>query len=92
MGPSQPARVAFVVKGYPRLSESFIAQEIAALERRGLDILIVSLRRPTDARRIPCTRRSVRACFTFRSICIARRFESCARGGGCDAGRRIARP
>jgi glycosyltransferase involved in cell wall biosynthesis len=44
-------RVAFVLKGYPRLSETFIAQEIAALERRGLDILIVSLRHPTDARR-----------------------------------------
>ena len=39
---------AFILKGYPRLSETFIAQEIAALERRGLDILIVSLRRPTD--------------------------------------------
>ena len=43
-------RVAFVLKGYPRLSEAFIAQEIAALERRGLDIQIVSLRRPTDRR------------------------------------------
>ncbi len=46
-------RVAFVLKGYPRLSEAFIAQEIAALERRGLDILIVSLRRPTERRRNP---------------------------------------
>lgn len=46
-------RVAFVLKGYPRLSESFIAQEIAALERRGLEILIVSLRRPTDRRTHP---------------------------------------
>jgi glycosyltransferase involved in cell wall biosynthesis len=44
-------RVAFVLKGYPRLSETFIAQEIAALERRGLQITIVSLRHPTDARR-----------------------------------------
>jgi glycosyltransferase involved in cell wall biosynthesis len=44
-------RVAFVLKGYPRLSETFIAQEIAALERRGLEILIVSLRHPTDVRR-----------------------------------------
>ena len=41
-------RVAFVLKGYPRLSETFIAQEIAALERCGLAIEIVSLRRPTD--------------------------------------------
>jgi glycosyltransferase involved in cell wall biosynthesis len=45
--------VAFVLKGYPRLSETFIAQEIAALERRGLELAIVSLRRPTDARRHP---------------------------------------
>src|SRR5882762_3991125 len=42
------SRVAFVLKGYPRLSETFVAQEILALERRGLDILIVSLRHPTD--------------------------------------------
>jgi len=41
-------RIVFVLKGYPRLSETFIAQEILALERRGLDIAIVSLRRPTD--------------------------------------------
>jgi glycosyltransferase involved in cell wall biosynthesis len=44
-------RVAFVLKGYPRLSETFIAQEIAALERRGLQLTIVALRHPTDARR-----------------------------------------
>lgn len=52
---TQPARgrVAFVLKGYPRLSETFIAQEILALERRGLDILIVSLRKPTDGRTHP---------------------------------------
>jgi glycosyltransferase involved in cell wall biosynthesis len=53
MAQSRPKRVAFVLKGYPRLSESFIAQEIAALERRGLDILIVSLRRPTDGKTHP---------------------------------------
>lgn len=40
--------VAFVLKGYPRLSETFIAQEIEGLERRGLDIRIFSLRHPTD--------------------------------------------
>src|SRR5690349_24346887 len=53
-------RVAFVLKGYPRLSEAFIAQEIAALERRGLEILIVSLRRPTEERRHP-VHREIRA-------------------------------
>ena len=40
--------VAVILKGYPRLSETFIAQEILALERRGLDLRIVSLRHPTD--------------------------------------------
>ena len=49
--PPAPSPVAFVLKGYPRLSETFIAQEIAALEDRGLDILIVSLRHPTDRKR-----------------------------------------
>ena len=46
--PAATGRVAFVLKGYPRLSETFIAQEIAALEKAGLRLLIVSLRQPTD--------------------------------------------
>ncbi len=46
-------RVAFILKGYPRLSETFVAQEILALEEQGLDIHIVSLRHPTDRARHP---------------------------------------
>ena len=42
-----------VVKGYPRLSETFIAQEFLGLERAGLRLRIVSLRHPTDKRRHP---------------------------------------
>lgn len=42
------AHIAVVVKGYPRLSETFIAQEILALEARGVSLEIWSLRRPTD--------------------------------------------
>jgi glycosyltransferase involved in cell wall biosynthesis len=57
-------RVAFVLKGYPRLSEAFIAQEIAALERRGLGILIVSLRRPTDTR-VHAIHAGIRAAVTY---------------------------
>ncbi len=45
--------VAFVLKGYPRLSETFIAQEILGLERAGLPLEIISLRRPTDTKRHP---------------------------------------
>ena len=39
---------AIVLKGYPRLSETFIAQEILELQRLGLDYTIISLRHPTD--------------------------------------------
>ena len=46
-------RIAIVVKGYPRLSETFIAQEIRGLEERGLDVEIVSLRHPTDSQKHP---------------------------------------
>ncbi|WP_068087606.1 glycosyltransferase family 4 protein [Polycladidibacter stylochi] len=41
-------RLAVVLKGYPRLSESFIAQEIYGLEQRGFKILIIALRAPHD--------------------------------------------
>jgi glycosyltransferase involved in cell wall biosynthesis len=50
----QPAvTVAVVLKGYPRLSETFIAQEILALQERGLRQRIISLRHPTDRKRHP---------------------------------------
>ncbi|MGD9861867.1 MAG: glycosyltransferase family 4 protein [Pseudodonghicola sp.] len=42
-----------VVKGWPRLSETFIAQELVALEEAGLRFDIWSLRHPTDTKRHP---------------------------------------
>ncbi len=45
--------IAFILKGYPRLSETFIAQEILALEQAGLAIHIISLRHPTDHQQHP---------------------------------------
>jgi len=47
------ASIAVVLKGYPRLSETFIAQELEGLQRRGLRFRIVSLRHPTDQRTHP---------------------------------------
>jgi glycosyltransferase involved in cell wall biosynthesis len=46
-------RVAVVLKGYPRLSETFIAQELLSLEIRGAEVTIVSLRHPTDGKTHP---------------------------------------
>ncbi len=53
MNTGKPAGPALVVamKGYPRLSETFIAQELLGLQRLGLSFAIWSLRHPTDAAR-----------------------------------------
>lgn len=45
--------LAIVLKGYPRLSETFIAQEILNLEKAGFDLTLFSLRHPTDDRTHP---------------------------------------
>lgn len=44
------AEIAVLLKGYPRLSETFIAQELRSLEKRGFRLRLYSLRHPTDTR------------------------------------------
>lgn len=46
-------KIAVILKGYPRLSETFIAQELLGLERAGFDLTLISMRHPTDDRRHP---------------------------------------
>lgn len=41
------APLAIVVKGYPRLSETFIARELAGLQRRGIAFSLHALRHPS---------------------------------------------
>ncbi len=40
--------IAVVLKGYPRLSETFIAQELLGLEKAGFNLHLISMRHPTD--------------------------------------------
>src|SRR5712692_11581382 len=47
MALAEPYRVGYVVKRYPRYSETFVVREILAHERAGLEIEIFSLR-PSD--------------------------------------------
>lgn len=49
-------RLAIILKGYPRLSETFIAQELKALQDRGIDFDIWSLRFPYDDKSHPIHR------------------------------------
>ena len=46
MSSAEAPRLAVVVKGFPRLSETFIARELAALEARGVDFTLHALRHP----------------------------------------------
>ena len=50
---TKQTRLAVAVKGWPRLSETFIAQELVALERAGIAFDIWSLRHPTDTKTHP---------------------------------------
>ncbi len=52
-GPEPDPPLAVVLKGYPRLSETFVAQELKALEARGFRFEIWSLRAPYDDRTHP---------------------------------------
>src|SRR2546425_6507454 len=44
-----PPTIGYVVKMFPRLSETFILHEILELERQGLSLHIISLKRPTES-------------------------------------------
>ncbi len=50
MAVPKPARVGYVLKMYPRFSETFIVNEILAHEAAGLHLEIFSLRPPVDGR------------------------------------------
>jgi glycosyltransferase involved in cell wall biosynthesis len=43
-----PRRIAYVVNVFPKLSETFIAYELAELRRRGVELRVLSLRQPTE--------------------------------------------
>lgn len=45
---SPPPKVGYVLKRFPRLSETFILNEVLELERQGVDVEIFSLLRPPD--------------------------------------------
>ncbi|MEB3165290.1 MAG: glycosyltransferase [Cyanobacteriota bacterium] len=47
---SQPPKVGYILKMYPRFSETFIVSEILALEKQGMQLEIFSLRAPVDGR------------------------------------------
>src|SRR2546430_15209802 len=43
-----PLRVAYVLRVFPKISETFVASELAGVSRRGVEVRILSLRRPAE--------------------------------------------
>jgi len=43
-----PLRVAYVLRVFPKISETFVANELAEMRRRGVEVRILSLRRPAE--------------------------------------------
>ena len=50
MSPASDARIGYVLKVYPRFSETFIVTEVLAREAQGEDLSIYALRPTTDSR------------------------------------------
>ncbi len=46
--PATPMRVAMLVRSWPKLSETFILEEVLALERQGADLRLYAMTAPTD--------------------------------------------
>ena len=53
---SNPVVLGMILKGFPRISETFISNEILLLERMGFKIRLISMRRPRE----PFTHESVK--------------------------------
>jgi glycosyltransferase involved in cell wall biosynthesis len=99
-------KLVLLLKGYPRLSETFIAQEILSLEKAGFDIEIIAMREPHDVAIHP-VHREIRAPYRYipeylhdapvrvaRSLMAARRlpgFAAAWRAFRADLGRDLSR-
>ncbi len=99
-------KLVLLLKGYPRLSETFIAQEILSLEKAGFDIEIIAMREPHDVAIHP-VHREIRAPYWYipeylhdapvrvaRSLAAARKlpgFAAAWKAFRADLGRDLSR-
>ena len=50
MSPNTPQAVGYIVRKFPVLSETFVLNELLALEARGVPLHIFALHKPNDPR------------------------------------------
>lgn len=67
-------RIAYLLKMYPRFSETFILSELLELERQGADIRVYSLKKPDDGRfHADASRLRARVTYVPESVLLAPR-------------------
>jgi len=71
-------RLAVLVKTFPKLSETFILEELLQLERAGFDLDVYALQRPTDAIQQPALQR-LRATVTYVDVPASGKLRVAAR-------------
>ena len=59
-----PAVMGMILKGYPRISETFISNEIRLLEEQGIVVHIFSMRHPRES----FTHKSVEAIEAYENV------------------------
>jgi glycosyltransferase involved in cell wall biosynthesis len=88
--PADPPVLGLVLKGYPRISETFISNEIRLLERQGIRVHIFSMRRPRESFCHPSVN-EIRARVDYLpETIISRRLPQLLRHNGQLAARRPA--
>ena len=73
-----PFRLAYVLKRYPRLSETFIINEMLELQRQGIEITIVAMKDPGEAivhehvraLKVPIYYLPPKACLAFEKLVV----------------------
>lgn len=70
-----PTRIAYLLKMFPRLSETFILNELRGLGRLGFEFDIYSLNRPSDAKTHPGVAELQNPVFYLPSLAPAWRFS-----------------
>ena len=80
--PAATGSVAYLLKGYPRMSEIFIASEIERLERAGLSVRLYVIKQPDERARHPVVER-IRARPSYLPAVDSVSGTSLARSSGC---------
>ncbi len=89
--PADPPCLGMILKGYPRISETFISNEIRLLEERGIPVHIFSMRKPRESFCHPSVKKIQARVDYLPETIISRRLPSLLKHNALLAARRPAR-